>query len=110
MKKISKLSNSKHLLRYAHALHLVVFELIYKREDVNISDEDLDAEDNIKNEGLPIETNKSGNVDFEDEDDAYLEDNFALNVADEEEPILFPKINFVIKKVRGIFNIFNKSP
>ena len=60
MKKMGKLIN--------HALHLAG-DLIYKLEDVDISDEDLDAEDNIENEGLQIETNESGNVNFEDEEE-----------------------------------------
>ena len=47
-------------------------------------------------------------MDFEDEE--HLEDNFALNVPDEKEPVLVPKINFMIKKVHAIANIFNRSP
>ena len=110
MKKMSKLSNTEYQRCYAHALHLAVCDLIYKHEDVDISDKDLDAEDNVKNEGLQIETNESGNVDFEDEYDEHLEENFALNVPDEEEPVLVPKINSVIKKVYATINIFNRSP
>ena len=71
MKEMGKLLNTEHQLCYAHALHLAVCDLIYKREDVDISDEGLDAEDNIKNEGLQIETNESGSVDFDDEDDKH---------------------------------------
>ena len=67
MMKMGKLSNTEHQLCYAHAFHLAVCDLIYKREDVDISDEDLDAEDNIENEGLQIKTNERSNVDFEGE-------------------------------------------
>ena len=49
-------------------------------------------------------------MDFEDEDDEHLEDNFALNVPDEEEPVLAPKIDSVIKKACAIVNIFNRGP
>ena len=40
----------------------------------------------------------------------HLEDNFALYVPDEEELVLVSKIDFMIKEVRAIVNIFNKSP
>ena len=72
MKKMGKLSNTEHQLCYAHALHLAVCDPIYKREDADISDEDLDDEDNIENESLQIKTNESDNVDFEDEDGRTL--------------------------------------
>ena len=58
IKKMGKLLNTEHQLCYAHALHLAVCDLIYKHEDVDISDEVLDAEDNIENKGLQIETNE----------------------------------------------------
>ena len=48
-----------------------VCDVIYKREDVDISDEDLDAEDNIENEGSRLKPMK---LDFEDEE--HLEDSF----------------------------------
>ena len=51
---------------------------------------------------------KSMKVDFEDENDEHLEDNFPLNVHDEEEPVLAPKINSVVKKVRVIVNMLNR--
>ena len=51
VKKMDELCNTEHQLYYAHALQLAICNLICKREDVDISDEDLDAEDSIENEG-----------------------------------------------------------
>ena len=43
-------------------------------------------------------------------DEEHFQDNFVVNVPNEEKPVLIPKIGSVIRKVCAIVNIFNRSP
>ena len=98
MIKFGKQSRVLHSVCWAHAIHLCVMDVLYKKEKQKVSTHDIE-EDNDN----PVEVSK--NEDIEDED-IENEDR-----GDEEQEVnLIPKFQETIKKVRKTVKIFRQSP
>ena len=92
MKKLGKISQLDHQLRYAHGVHLAVCDVLYKNRSVtHVAGEDYD----------------------DDQDEEMYEEGFGIvtpTIASNEVPVFNLEIENVLKKVRKVVKIFRKSP
>lgn len=95
MEKLGYTSPSEYQLCFAHAIHLAVVDVIYKKKgkNNNQSTNDKDIEDDV----------------FDDDDD-YDEEEDQQNEISDQVPDLVPELHKVLVKVRKIVVTFKRSP
>lgn len=90
MVKFGKETSPLHVICYAHAIHLAICDVLYKRQPSAAFSDDLDSD--------------SASAEEEETDDEKQAEKV------DKAPTLSPDIQFIVKKVREIVKIFRRSP
>ena len=88
--KFGKETSPLHVICYAHAIHLAICDVLYKRQPSAAFSDDLDSD--------------SASAEEEGTDDEKQAEKV------DKAPTLSPDIQFIVKKVRKIVKIFRRSP
>ena len=103
MKKLGKLSQVYNQLCYAHGIYLAECDVLYKFG--NVAHAPIDDDDGEQEDHAPIDDDKG-----EQEDEELFDDGLSTAIpAREECPAFTPEIEDVLKKVRKVVKVFQKS-
>src|SRR5262249_19135821 len=96
MQKVGKLLSDEQQLCFAHAVHLAVTDVLYKKPK-SLANERVDVSDN------------NSDSDDESDDNPEFDDRFEVE-SDKVVPELMTEFHSLIKKVRSVVKLFRKSP